>query len=44
MNVIRCDEQEYMLWKWPPEGQAVNSISRENSKRYRKIIDSQYYY
>ena len=34
MNVIRCDEQEYMVWKWRPEGQAVNSTSRENSIRY----------
>lgn len=34
MNVIRCDEQEYMVWKWRPEGQNVNSTSRENSIRY----------
>lgn len=33
MNVIRCDEQEYMVWKWRPEGQDVNSTSRENSIR-----------
>lgn len=34
MNVIRCDEEEYMVWKWRPEGQAANSTSRENSIRY----------
>lgn len=34
MNVIRCDEQEYMVWKWRPEGQDVNSTRRENSIRY----------
>ena len=34
MNVIRCDEQEYLVWKWRPEGQAVNSTTRENSIRY----------
>ena len=34
MNVIRCDEQEYMVWKWRPEGQDVNTTSRENSIRY----------
>ena len=34
MNVIRCDEQNYMVWKWRPEGQNVNSTSRENSIRY----------
>jgi membrane protease subunit (stomatin/prohibitin family) len=34
MNVIRCDEQEYLVWKWRPEGQDVNSTSRENSIRW----------
>lgn len=34
MNVIRCDEQNYLVWKWRPEGQDVNSTSRENSIRY----------
>lgn len=34
MNVIRCDEQDYMVWKWRPEGQPLNSTSRENSIRY----------
>jgi membrane protease subunit (stomatin/prohibitin family) len=34
MNVIRCDEQEYMVWKWRPEGQKPNSTSRENSIIY----------
>ena len=34
MNVIRCDEEEYMVWKWRPFGQDVNSTTRENSIRY----------
>ena len=34
MNVIRCDEVEYLVWKWRPEGQAVNSTTRENSIRF----------
>ena len=34
MNVIRCDEQDYMVWKWRPLGQDVNSTSRENSIRW----------
>lgn len=34
MNVIRCDEQEYLVWKWRPAGQDANSTSRENSIRY----------
>ena len=34
VNVIRCDEEEYLVWKWRPEGQEVNFTSRENSIRY----------
>ena len=34
MNVIRCDEQDYIVWKWRPSGQDVNSTSRENSIRW----------
>jgi len=34
MNVIRCDEENYLVWKWRPEGQEVNSTTRENSIRY----------
>lgn len=34
MNVIRCDLQEYLVWKWRPERQEVNSTTRENSIRY----------
>lgn len=34
MNVIRCDEQEYLVWKWRPLGQDVNTTSRENAIRY----------
>ena len=34
MNVIRCDQEEYLVWKWRPEGQDVNSTTRENSIRY----------
>lgn len=34
MNVIRCDEPEYLVWKWTPLGQEANSTSRENAIRY----------
>lgn len=34
MNVIRCDQEEYLVWKWRPEGQDANSTSRENAIRY----------
>ena len=33
MDVIRCDEQEYLAWKWRPSGEA-NSTKKENSIRY----------
>ena len=33
MDVIRCDEQEYLVWKWRPSGDA-NSTKRENAIRY----------
>ena len=34
MDVIRCDEQEYLIWKWRPAGQDANSTKKENSIRY----------
>lgn len=34
MNVIRCDEEDYLVWKWRPNGQDVNSTTRENAIRY----------
>lgn len=33
MDVIRCDEQEYLVHKWTPTG-AANSTKKENSIRY----------
>ena len=34
MDVIRCDEEQYIVWTWRPSGQAVNSTSKENAIRY----------
>ena len=34
MNVIRCDEKEYLVWKWRPEGQELGASKRENGIRY----------
>lgn len=34
INVIRCDEHDYLVWKWRPEGAGTNSTNRENSIRY----------
>lgn len=33
MDVIRCDEQEYIVWKWRPSG-IYNSTKKENEIRY----------
>lgn len=33
MNVIRCDEAEYLVWKWRPAGEA-NTTKRENAIRW----------
>jgi membrane protease subunit (stomatin/prohibitin family) len=33
MDVIRCDEQQYLIWKWRPTGQA-NSTNKENAIRW----------
>ena len=38
MDVIRCDEQEYLVWKWRPAGQAVDSTSKENAIRYGSTL------
>jgi len=33
MDIIRCDEQEYLVWKWRPSGEA-NLSKKENAIRY----------
>lgn len=34
MDVIRCDEKEYLIWKWRPAGEDVNTTKKENAIRY----------
>lgn len=34
MDVIRCDESDYLIWKWRPEHQKLNSTNKENSIRW----------
>lgn len=34
MNVIRCDEKEYLVWKWRPNNQELGASKRENGIRY----------
>jgi membrane protease subunit (stomatin/prohibitin family) len=33
MDVIRCDEENYLIWKWRPSG-AANSTDKENAIRW----------
>jgi membrane protease subunit (stomatin/prohibitin family) len=34
MDMIRCDEQDYLIWKWRPAGNEVNSTKKENAIRW----------
>lgn len=38
MDVIRCDQKEYLVWKWRPEGQDLDSTRTENSIRYGSAL------
>ncbi|WP_229262124.1 SPFH domain-containing protein [Duganella guangzhouensis] len=33
LDVIRCDEEKYLIWKWRPSG-AANSTNKENAIRW----------
>lgn len=33
MDAIRCDEKEFLVWKWRPTGEAT-STKKENAIRY----------
>jgi len=34
MDMIRCDEQDFLIWKWRPAGNEVNSTNKENAIRW----------
>jgi membrane protease subunit (stomatin/prohibitin family) len=34
MDMIRCDEQDYLIWKWRPKGNEVNTTNKENAIRW----------
>lgn len=34
MDVIRCDEPSYLIWKWHPKGSDLGTNNRENSIRW----------
>lgn len=33
MDSIRCDEKDFLIWKWRPAGQDVNTTKKENAIR-----------
>ena len=37
MDVIRCDQENYLVWKWRPSGDA-NSTKKENAIRYGSLL------
>lgn len=39
MDTIRCDEKDFLIWKWRPEGQDVNSTNKENAIRTGSSIN-----
>ncbi|MDM8300218.1 SPFH domain-containing protein [Collinsella tanakaei] len=34
MDQIRCDEPDYLIWKWRPAGSQANALGRENAIRW----------
>jgi hypothetical protein len=34
MDMIRCDEQNYLIWKWRPAGNNLNNTNKENAIRW----------
>lgn len=38
MDVIRCDEENYLVWKWRPAGQDANNTNKENAIRYGSTL------
>ena len=34
MDVIRCDEPSYLIWKWHPKGSEPGNNNRENAIRW----------
>ncbi|MDR3356991.1 MAG: SPFH domain-containing protein [Spirochaetaceae bacterium] len=34
MDVIRCDEESYLIWKWRPAGADANASKKENAIRW----------
>ena len=38
MDVIRCDEQSFLVWKWHPQGSVAGQSNKENAIRWGSSI------
>ena len=38
MDVIRCDEPSYLIWKWHPQGSVEGNNSKENAIRWGSAL------
>ena len=34
MDMIRCDEEDFLIWKWRPVGNELNTTNKENAIRW----------
>ena len=39
MDAIRCDETDYIIWKWRPAGEEANTTKKENAIRWGSSIN-----
>ena len=37
-DVIRCDESNYLIWKWHPNGVAAGEVKRETAIRTNSVL------
>ena len=38
MDEIRCDERDFLVWKWHPSGKELNNNNRENAIRWGSSV------
>ena len=37
-DVIRCDQPDYLIWKWHPSGAAQGELKRETAIRTNSVL------
>lgn len=38
VDVIRCDQKDYLIWKWHPEGVSLGEGKRETAIRSNSVL------